>query len=137
MAIGDIVSGLGEKVKSVFPRLAELVRSHLLIAALSGGALFVIFALLIVLAVVRHLPHKAPRRSGAEDAFQPLTVAPEDFFMPEEPNFVPDVILGRPPRDGWTEEDARPFWTDPLEEEGDVWKRRVDAGMDALLERVP
>jgi hypothetical protein len=137
MAIGDIVSGLGKKVKSVFSQCAELIRSHLLIAALSGGALFVVFALLIVLAVVRNLPQKAPPRPAAEDAFRQLTVSPDDFFMPDEPDFVPGVILGREPRDGWSEEDARPFWTDPMDEDADEWKRRVESGMDALLERIP
>ncbi|GHU12483.1 hypothetical protein FACS1894161_0800 [Spirochaetia bacterium] len=137
MAIGDTVSGLGEKVKSALSQFAELVHSHLLIAALSGGALFIIFALLIVLAVVRHLPPKAPPQRGAGDAFRQLTVSPDDFFMPGEPNFVPDVILGREPRSGWSEEDARPFWADPMEEDADTWKQRVESAMDALLERVP
>ncbi|MDR2211586.1 MAG: hypothetical protein LBO65_09020 [Spirochaetaceae bacterium] len=83
-------------------------------------------------------------RSGRDEAAGPPVPAPEtpvlsteDFFLPYEPDFVPPVLLEREPKDGWTGEDARPFWTDPMEGREEVWRRRIESGIDALLEHVP
>jgi hypothetical protein len=140
MGIGELVSGIGGTVQFALGKCAALIRSHLVIAGSICGAALIIVVLLIILAVERHSPPKAktPARPDAAEAFKERSVSPDEFFMPGEPDFVPEVILGREPRSGWTEEDARPFWTDPLDEAGeDVWKRRLDADMDALLENVP
>jgi hypothetical protein len=140
MGIGELISGIGGTVQSALGKCAALIRSHFIIAGSVCGAALIIIVLLIILAVERSIPHKvkAPPRSDAAEAFQKRSVSPDEFFMPGEPDFVPDVILGREPSSGWTEEDARPFWTDPLDEEGDdAWKRRLDADMDALLEHIP
>jgi hypothetical protein len=47
------------------------------------------------------------------------------------------VLLEREPRDSWTEEDARPFWTDPMEGSEELWRKRIESGIDSLLEQVP
>jgi hypothetical protein len=76
-------------------------------------------------------------RTDAAAAFAPLAIAAEDVFLPEEPDFTPDVILEREPRSVWTGEDVRPFWKAPLDYGSGVWKEGIGTAVDKLLERVP
>jgi hypothetical protein len=124
MGIGDL-----------FSKAVLFVKSHLVTAAIVCGAVFIILMLLVVLALVKRVPAK--QTAAAEPAPASPSLSPEDFFMPPEPDFVPRILLEREPRDGWSEEDARPFWTDPMEENAEVWRRRIEEGVDELLENVP
>jgi hypothetical protein len=124
--------GIGE----LFSKAVLFVKSHLVAAACVCGAVFIILMLLVVLALVKRVPKK--QSAAAEQmVLSPPSLSPEDFFMPPEPDFVPPVLLEREPRDGWSEEDARPFWTDPMEENAGTWRRRIEEGVDELLENVP
>jgi hypothetical protein len=151
MGIGDFFSNIITNFKNGIDGLsskfkgggktggaAEFIRSHLLIAGCIAGAFFIIIVLLIILAVKPAL--KKPEsglRLQAETSFAPRIIPPEDFFLPYEPDFVPDVLLEREPKDGWSEEDARPYWTDPMEGNEAAWRRRIEEGVDGILERVP
>ncbi|MDR0402821.1 MAG: hypothetical protein LBH35_04440 [Treponema sp.] len=132
MGIGEFFSGITEKSRHIFEKITKSIKP--LVIAVVCGAVFVVLALLLVPALVRRVPKKKPvEQAGAA----PLSLSPEDFFMPPEPDFVPRILLEREPRDGWGEEDARPFWTDPMEENADIWRRRIEKGVDELLEHVP
>jgi hypothetical protein len=124
--------GIGE----LFSKAVLFVKSHLIAAACVCGAVFIILMLLVVLALVKRAPKK-PDAAVEQAPPSSLSLSPEDFFMPPEPDFVPRVLLEREPRDGWGEEDARPFWTDPMEENAETWRRRIEEGVDELLENVP
>jgi hypothetical protein len=139
MGIGGIFSNSIEKAKELVSKAAEFIRSHLLIAGCAAGAVLIIIVLLFVLALSRTVKREAPRdlQAELENAFEPMVIPPEDFFLPYEPDFVPDVLLEREPRDGWGEEDARPFWTDPLEGNEELWRLRIEKGIDTILEKVP
>ncbi|MDR2049667.1 MAG: hypothetical protein LBP69_09470 [Treponema sp.] len=123
--------GIGE----LFSKAVLFVKSHLVAAACVCGAVFIILMLLVILAFVRHVPVK--KDTPPERPLLPLSFSPEDFFMPPEPDFVPPILLEREPRDGWSEEDARPFWTDPMEENAGTWRGRIEKGVGELLENVP
>jgi hypothetical protein len=140
MGIGDIFANFSEKLKDGIGRLGELIRSNLKIAACAGGAVFIILVLLVILSIrSRPAKQKISPDPQAELGFsiEAPAISPEDFFLPHEPNFVPDVLLEREPREGWTEEDARPFWTDPMEGNEAAWRRRIEEGVDGILERAP
>jgi hypothetical protein len=64
-------------------------------------------------------------------------IPPEEFFFPGEPDFLPGFLLEREKREVWTGEDARPFWTDPLDYGAGPWIEGVRSAVDELLERVP
>jgi hypothetical protein len=123
--------GIGE----LFSKASLFVKSHLVAAACVCGAVFIILMLLVALALVKRVPAK--KDAPPERPIPPLSLSPEDFFMPPEPDFVPPILLEREPGDGWSEEDARPFWTDPMEENAGTWRRRIKEGVDELLENVP
>jgi len=147
MGLGTFFAGIGEKLKkplsvfsglsSIHPRIKINPRVVLIIAA----AFLIIIVLLLVLAVVSN-PKTGSNQADSlsSGAYAPLereTPPADEFFLPYEPDFVPDVLLEREPKDGWTEEDARPFWTDPLEGNETVWRKRIESGVDSLLEHVP
>ncbi|MDR2434995.1 MAG: hypothetical protein LBD47_10570 [Treponema sp.] len=64
-------------------------------------------------------------------------IPPEELFLPDEPDFVPGVLLGREQRTSWTADDAALYWQDPLKNGGERWRERLEAAVDEVLERVP
>jgi len=136
MGLGTILTDLSEKIKNALSSFAEFIRSHSRIAILVAAAFLLVILLLLVLSIMSH------RQSKAEQESRPVPQgssggAAEDFFLPYEPNFVPDILLEKEPRDAWTEEDARPFWTDPMDGNEGVWQKRIEKGIDSLLEHIP
>jgi hypothetical protein len=103
-----------------------------------GGA-----ALLVVLGIIAAaLAQGRPRSTGAAageltEAFKPLPIAPEEFFLPEEPDALPEFIFARPQREAWTAEDAAEYWTDPLAGKEKLWRDRLGAAVEELMELVP
>jgi hypothetical protein len=61
----------------------------------------------------------------------------EEFFLPDEPDFLPEVLLEQEPRPWWTAEDVRPFWRDPMDEDPEMWRKRIEMAIDELLKGVP
>jgi hypothetical protein len=66
-----------------------------------------------------------------------FTVPPEEIFLPDEPDFIPSVLLGREKRTSWTSQDAAIFWQDPLKEGEERWREKIETAIDEFLERVP
>ena len=64
-------------------------------------------------------------------------IASEDLFLPEEPDFLPGVILERDRRQFWTEDDALEFWQDPLRFGEEQWRVNIETAVNELMERVP
>jgi hypothetical protein len=71
------------------------------------------------------------------ESFNPLPIAPEDLFLPEEPDALPEFIPARPRRETWTVDDAAEYWTDPLAGKEALWRDRFGAAATELLEAVP
>jgi hypothetical protein len=163
-AAAGLVSGLGSgsfpgmaRIGGLARRLGELVKDWegKLWALLPGGVrqrlfwvkgkfVFVLAGLVLVLAIClvilaaglsgRSMPDEPAAAAGL---VKPVPIPPEDLFLPEEPDFLPTVILERGRREIWTEEDAEPFWYKPLEDGGEDWRERMEKVIDDLLERVP
>jgi hypothetical protein len=71
------------------------------------------------------------------ESFRPLPIAPEDLFLPEEPDALPEFIPARKRRETWTAGDAAEYWTDPLAGKEALWRDRFGAAAAELLEAVP
>jgi hypothetical protein len=140
-ALGAI-RGWGEKLWSLLPggirqRLPWLEGKLVLILAvlvLAGGFAVLAAGISGAPASGRPVPAGPSPEAGI---FNPLPIPPEDLFLPEEPDFLPPVILERERREAWTAEDAAPFWYNPLEEGEEEWRELVEEAIDDLLERVP
>jgi len=133
-----IIDDIIEKIKSGFAAFAEFFTSHLKIALVIAAVVLIVILLFLILAISSHKPvsEEKPPNIETESTAQYAFPA-EDFLLPYEPDFVPDVLLEREPRENWTEEDARPFWTDPMEGNEELWRKRIESGIDSLLEQVP
>jgi hypothetical protein len=71
------------------------------------------------------------------EVFSPRSVPPEEFFLPDEPDYLPETLPEREKRKSWTVEDAAPFWTDPLDEGAGAYPDLMSTAIDDLMERVP
>jgi hypothetical protein len=144
-ALRDRVRGAGRGLgEALWVWLPGGVRQKL--PWLEGKLVFIlmapVLALLVALMVfVAGLPggsaSERPVPGSSAGIFNPAPIPPEDLFLPEEPDFLPPVILGRERREAWTAEDAEPFWYDPLEDSKEEWRDLVEELVDDLLERVP
>jgi hypothetical protein len=99
----------------------------------------VVFALILTLSVLLSL--KLPENKKKTDTKYSLDfkvpVPPDEIFLPDEPDFVPGVILDREKRTVWTEKDALEYWRDPLKEGEEQWREKIETEVDKYLERVP
>jgi len=72
-----------------------------------------------------------------DTAAQRNLIPPEELFLPDEPDFVPGVLLGREQRTEWTAEDAEPWWQNPLADGEEQWRIRIERMIDEIMESVP
>jgi hypothetical protein len=103
------------------------------------GLCVVLFIGLAVLTYV--LQHRGRERQSVStnelaDSFKALPIPSEDLFLPDEPNFLPDILLEREPQAVWTPEDARPYWSNPAAGDEAAWRERISSTIDELLEDV-
>jgi hypothetical protein len=139
MGLGDIffkVKTLGADLGENF---REFFRKNIWAFYVGLGGMAVILALLVILQMVNYQRGhpRSPPPPDLRDVFKPLSIPPEELFPVEEPDFLPEVLLEREPREKWTMEDAMPFWTDPLEGNERLWRERGEAVIDELLKGVP
>jgi hypothetical protein len=105
-----------------------------------GGAALVLILGFVAAALARG--HGRSARAGVSageltESFRPLPIAPEDLFLPEEPDALPEFIPARERRETWTAVDAAEYWTDPLAGKEALWRDRFGAAAAELLEAVP
>jgi len=60
-----------------------------------------------------------------------------ELLLPDEPDFIPGLLLERDRRTSWTEEDTEPYWQDPLRQGEEQWRENIENEIDKILERVP
>jgi len=98
-------------------------------------------ALMLVITGISLLVNKntaEPELHSAGSAVgRPAIIPPEELFLPDEPDFLPGVILDREQRKEWTAEDAAPFWRDPLRDGEEQWRIYIEKTIDEIMENVP
>jgi hypothetical protein len=87
-------------------------------------------------AVLARKADKEGRPVPPEGSWQ-FAIPLEEIFLPDEPDFIPGVLLGRERRASWTDQDAAIFWQDPLKEGEERWREKIETAIDEFLERVP
>jgi hypothetical protein len=123
--------GLAGKSRELFRTQPKLI-----LICLVACAAFLILCVTLVMVSVRG---DAGTGNGQDmsGTFSPRPVPPEEFFLPDEPDFLPETLPEREKREFWTEEDALPFWTDPLDEGTAEYTDLMSTVIDDLMERVP
>ena len=75
--------------------------------------------------------------SGPERLTIISPIPADEFFLPDEPDYIPGVLLERDRRTSWTEQDVMEHWQDPLKFGEENWRERIEAAIDEYLERIP
>lgn len=133
--VPQIIKDIPEKIKETLASLADLIKSNFKIAICIISAFLLIILLILVIVFFSNRGDTEPERPvTSTQSDSPVT---EDFFLPYEPDFVPGILLEKEPLDKWTEEEARPFWTNPMEGNEEAWRKRIESGVNSLLENIP
>jgi len=120
-------------VKNWFPK--SIIKQKK-VFTVSGIAVFAAVLAIFVLSSMgssdgtRHFPE-----SESVTIYSPIPA--QELFLPDEPDFIPGVLLQREQRTHWSEQDAAEYWQDPLRFGEEAWRERIEAAIDELLERVP
>ena len=133
---GDFFAGLFNRISTGLKNIPREKRYHVLMISIASVAL-----LLLVLGGVSLLSgRKTPEQelSYRADILQSRnSIPPDELFFPDEPDFVPGVLLEREKRMAWTVNDAAPWWQDPLRSGEQVWRDQIEKTIDEIMESVP
>lgn len=126
-----------EKIVRFFQDMIENLSNEgkrRLVLVLTGA-----FAVILTISVVASLNisggEKRPDQPEKKSA--PIPIPAEEIFLPDEPDFIPGVLLEREQRASWSEDDAAVFWRDPLVYGEEPWREKIETAVDEFLERVP
>ena len=132
-------SALAEKTGPLPARLSQIVASIRLPAEKKrpmffaiGGAAVLFLVLLITIAA---LGSRRPGGGASMNMRNAHLIPPEELFIPDEPDFLPDFLLEREPRHFWSIDDIRPYWRSPGNPE--FWHNVIRSAVDELMENVP
>jgi hypothetical protein len=128
------LSGLTDKPLKAFGKW--WARKTVRITVICSAALIVAVPLAVVLAANIHSAMRN-KKPVPEYVFTPDAIDPKDIFIPEEPDFLPPVLLEQEQKEVWLSEDASKFWTDPGEFSREFWQERITDSIDRLLETLP
>lgn len=104
---------------------------------LCTAAFAVILTFSVILSLIKTDGSKSGAASLSPNADNRIPIPTEEIFFPEEPNFVPGVMLEREQRPAWTTEDAALYWQDPLKDGEEHWRKNIEDSVDEFLERIP
>ena len=134
MDIKELGQNFVEKILSLSDKLLDKIpeekrRFFLLIL---GGLIFLAICLTIaVLAMSLRSP------SGSSARTTGLSIPSEELFYPDEPEFLPSLILEQEPHRPWTSEDLELLWQDPKTGNEDVWRETVRSVVDKFMDGIP
>ena len=120
-------------IKDRFSKLSSEEKRRLVLLCTAG------FSVLLTLSVVISMRGSGREKLPVEPERVRFNVAipAEELFIPDEPDFLPGVLLERERRSSWTEQDAEEYWQNPLTTGEEQWRKKIETAIDELLERVP
>jgi hypothetical protein len=130
--IRDKAAILADRVKERFnadPKLKLIAAGAIL------GGILVVTGMMLFL-----MRNSRTRQTGDSEAVTELfrmELPPEELFLDDEPDFLPDLLPERERRNEWSADDARPYWTDPGDEGAEVYEDMMSAVVDGIMERLP
>jgi hypothetical protein len=136
--VGEQAIKLHSRMQPLVDRLLERLspeKRRLVLIATMG-----VSAVLVLILAISSVTGKTSERnvSTTETALvRQGIIPPDELFLPDEPDFVPGVMLGREQRTAWTAGDADALWQDPLKNGEEPWRNRVEEAVDAIMESVP
>jgi hypothetical protein len=122
-------------IKEWFQKLSVGQKSRLAIICT------VVFAAVLTLSVIismkTHGGEKKEKETKPKESVVTVPIPAEELFLPDEPDYVPGVLLERGQRAKWTDEDASEYWQDPLKNGEEQWREKIEVSIDEFMEQVP
>jgi len=126
-----------EKIIDFFRELAKKLtdeqKRRLILISTAGFCVLLTFT--VIMSIVNRTEKRIPSEPERTKIYFPIPA--EELFLPEEPDFLPGVLLDRDRRTSWSGQDAQEYWQDPLRAGEEQWREKIEAEVDELLERVP
>ena len=140
MLLADKLAELRDKIHDAVNGLTAKIPPEKRNLVLMSAAGAVVLVLLIIAGA--HILSRSKTRiqnppAARTETVQQGIIPPEELFLPDEPDFLPDVILEREQRTEWTAEDAAPFWQNPLKDGEEQWRDHIENTIDEIMETVP
>jgi len=120
-------------IQDRFQQLTDVQKRQLILVCT------IIFASVLTFFVIVSISNssKDDVTGGPEKLSINYPIPPGELFLPDEPDYIPGVLLDREQRASWTEQNALEFWQDPLRYGEEQWREKIEAVIDEFLERVP
>ena len=126
---GGIFSGRSGEAQE--DGLSPFARKKKLILFGLAGASVLFLGFIIVIIVI----NARPKNTDAFNISIGLSIPAEEFFFPQEPDFLPGFLPEREPRRFWTLDDIRQYWKTPGN--SDLWMEEIVSTVDSFMEGVP
>jgi len=131
-----------EKAAELGKRLMEKVppekrKPVLMISAGACVVLVLVFAGIPLLTRDKPDERKSAASAAGNTPVKQGIIPPDELFLPNEPDFIPGVMLEREQRTEWTTADAAPLWQDPLKNGEEPWRNHIEKTIDEIMESVP
>ena len=138
--MAEAAGKLRVRLEIIVDRLLERVnpRNRRLVIIAAMGTLAALLLILIVTALFSHTGEESPSVTAAPAGeFRRTLIPADELFLPDEPDFVPGVLLERDRREEWTADDAQPWWQDPLKDGEEPWRNIIEQTVDEIMEKIP
>ncbi|MDR1901123.1 MAG: hypothetical protein LBQ88_02405 [Treponema sp.] len=109
-------------------------KKRTLLIGMAAAALILVICLI---ALLLRPNREASLSNRVADTKRPPLIPSEELFLPEEPDFLPEILLDREQRRAWTGDDAGIHWKDPLNLGEELWRDEVKSVIDKFLEGIP
>jgi hypothetical protein len=109
-------------------------RRFLPVAAAAVSAILILLSGVLLLSKSKSDEREVPVSVNTPSG---IFIPQDELFLPDEPDFVPGVLLGRERRPAWTAGDAAPYWRDPLMNGERIWRDQIEKAVDEIMESVP
>ena len=135
-AVDPFLQKAAEWGKRLIERLPPEKRKPVLMVSIGACAVLALVIAGIPLLTRVKPDERKPAAAGNAPVRQGI-IPPDDLFLPDEPDFIPGVMLEREQRTAWTAADAAPLWQDPLKNGEEPWRNRIEKTIDEIMESVP
>ncbi|MCL2265367.1 MAG: hypothetical protein FWC22_04925 [Treponema sp.] len=122
-----------QAVKDWFLNLSSAQKRTLALACTVGFSLILTIVVLMTMQI--SAGEKMPQEPERLHIISPIPAG--ELFLPDEPDYIPGVLLEREQRSIWSEQDAFEFWQDPLKDGEGQWRDKIEAAINDLLEHIP
>ena len=137
--VGKAGASLAAKAGPVAARLAQnftqvrlMTKKKQAMIFIAGGLLVLFLTLLVTALATAAL---RPGEAAPANARAAYAIPAGELFIPDEPDFIPGILLGRGPRQSWSLEDIRPYWRAP--ENPEFWQGVLRTAVDGIMEHIP